>query len=96
MSKSQRVIHKYHFPSQVARHYVLMPGWIEPLAFQIQHGVPTLWYLLHLNGLPLDYEFDLVFTGDRYDESDEEQYEYIGTAQDGDIVWHLFQVKATP
>lgn len=71
------------------RQNVAMPVNAEVLAFQMQKDIPTIWAKIpDKAGEIKDRIFSVVGTGHLFDDSD---CKYIGTAQDHEFVWHLFE-----
>jgi len=68
---------------------VTMPSISEIMDIQMQRGVPVMWALVDPSAEEI--EVRIVVHGTGYD-IDEVPYrnEYLGTVQDGDLVWHFF------
>lgn len=67
-----------------------IPEGYQVLDFQMQDRVPCLWVLIDLRSKAQKAEFLLVGTGNPFDEGD---VKYVGTVQDGGLVWHLFDLQ---
>lgn len=65
-----------------------LPRESQVVSFQIQDRTPTIWVLQETNNEKISRTFFIVGTGW---EITQENFEYIGTAQDGYFVWHLFE-----
>ena len=65
----------------------------KPIAFQLQHGKPTLWCLVNPEAEASKHMFRFSGTGHPIIE-ELELLNYIGTVQmfNGDMVWHLFEI----
>lgn len=87
---SRRVIYKHRLEladePQVIE--VRGPG-MEVLDFQVQHGALTIWTLENYrhNDDPTEEKFLILGTGSEV----EPGWEYVGTVQHGQYVWHLFR-----
>lgn len=79
------VIYKY----DLIHHKVTMPDCAEFLDVQIQNDRPVLWAKVSLSNPMREYEFIFVATGEQI----EDGYRYIGTVQQGGLVWHLFVIR---
>ncbi len=61
------------------------------LDLQIQNGIPCLWAVVDLDESMVPYNFVLLGTG--HPVPDEEyELQHISTFQQGEFVWHLFQI----
>lgn len=69
-----------------------MPTGAKPVRLAMQNGVPTLWCLCDEKAAQTDRRFVVVGTGHPVPED----YEYIGTCDDGPYVWHAFEVVPLP
>lgn len=69
---------------------VEMPRGAVSLTVQMQRGVPTLWVRVDPKAPKMRQHFHILGTGHEHDDNDT-LWRYIGTFQDGDLVWHLFQ-----
>ena len=65
-----------------------MPGGARILCVQNQHGNLALWALVDDSLKPDRRKFFVVGTGQDFDEN---MTQYIGTAQIGAFVWHVFE-----
>lgn len=61
----------------------------EPLTVQIQEGLPCLWIDTDPNAEQVERAFTRVGTG--WD-MPTDTLEYIGTFQEGQFVWHIYEV----
>ena len=87
-------IFKYPVPIQGDIAYATMPKYAKILCVQMQNDVPTIW-ALHTDHPEPDYEtrkFRIVGTGHQISDDFETKSAYIGTVQDGSLVWHIFEV----
>lgn len=82
-------IWKYQLALNLDCEDVRMPKGANILSFQMQGGRPTIWVLVNPDNTEEHRYFRIFITGD--DIPDFPQLEYIGTAQDGVYVWHLFE-----
>jgi len=84
-----KVIHK--FPLKLTdSQQIKMPERAEILSVQMQGGVPCIWAQVDTD---YDLETRLFYiygTGHRMD--DFAVMKFIGTVQEGQFVWHVFQV----
>lgn len=82
-----KTIHK--FP--ILHGIVLIPihKGCKPLAFQMQRGLMTLWAEVETTNEVVNHEFQVFGTGHQV----RDDMEYIGTAQQDSLVWHLYWVK---
>lgn len=62
----------------------------EFLSFQMQDGMPYIWLLVDTNQFITEYRFTIVGTG----LSVPDRSRYRGTVQDGQFVWHLFELPS--
>jgi len=67
-----------------------MPSGAQPLSFAEQHGVLCLWALVHPT-LPREMR-SFMLHGTGHDDVQPNEH-FIGTAQQGPFVWHLFEVR---
>lgn len=67
---------------------VRMPRRARVLSVEMQGGEPRIWVLVDLSEPLVDYHFRVVGTG--HEQSGLFDAKYIGTWQDGPMVWHLF------
>ena len=84
------VIHKYYigFPS-TGTTVVSMPVLSKVLHFAMQHGRPTIW-VSSLVGVPNENRrFVTIPTGCDIPAG----HDYVGTALDGEFVWHLLEER---
>lgn len=78
------------------RQTIKMPHGAHVISVQMQktgpyelHGTPCLWAIVEPNEEKEDREFLFIGTGHDFDEEDASVY--IGTIQDGPLVWHVFE-----
>ena len=88
----------YKYPLEIgSTSHITMPKYAKILCVQMQHNVPTIWALHHDEAAEPDYEtrtFRVVGTGELVpDDYNEDKAAYIGTVQDGQYVWHIFEVN---
>lgn len=69
---------------------VRMPAGARILTVQVQRNVPCLWALVDEQAKREPRVFRVFGTGAPFDAADAA---YVGTFQDGALVWHLFEVK---
>jgi len=82
-----RAIWKYTFP--VVDSFALeMPLGAVVLAVQLQRVAPTMWARVDPEAPKVKEWFRIVGTGHLHVDND--RWRYVGTWQDGDLVWHLF------
>lgn len=65
-----------------------MPSGAEIMDFQMQGKVPTVWAIVGADMPIVTRYFFIRGTGH---EVDCRSYDYIGTSQDEQFVWHLFE-----
>ena len=82
-------IFKYPIKYPNAINTLDMPEGAKALSFQNQNDVLCLWALVDEKKPLVKTAFFCVGTGIFFDGV--ENFEYIGTAQDGSFVWHLFK-----
>lgn len=69
---------------------ISLPAGAEVLTVQMQGGFPQIWALVNPEMSEMvPCKFMVVGTGWRFDPS---RKKYIGTWQDGSLVWHLWEV----
>ena len=83
-------IWKYVLPITDVVHLSLPIG-ARPLCVQNQHGYLTLWALVDPNAKSSDRAFRIVGTGHLFNP---DRLTYIGMAQVGLLVWHVFEVES--
>lgn len=71
----------------------MMPFGAEVLTVQMQQGLVTLWALVDEDQYEHPRQFDIYGTG--WDIDSSTPHEYIGTVQDGDFVWHVFEIPVS-
>lgn len=79
-------IYKYELKLQ-AEQVVQMPHKPEILSVQIQRGVICVWALVNTTYSDVAYIFEIIGTGNPVDSM---LRKYLGTVQDGSMVWHVF------
>jgi len=84
---SNRVIHKAVVDRESG---ALIPSDAVPLSAQLQHGRVTVWYTT-VNNLLDSRRVFYVGTGHVINDG----HAYVGTVQDGSLVWHVFLERAT-
>ncbi|AKQ75828.1 hypothetical protein FDH82_gp38 [Roseobacter phage RDJL Phi 2] len=78
----------WKFPLRAERHQmVVMPAGSVPLSIQMQNGAPTLWASVHPDAPKMQRDLSLIGTGHDLPSGVQS---FIGTVQDGALVWHLF------
>lgn len=92
---SAEVIWKFPLPLDEAddtgKHRVKMPMYSRNLTVQVQYGTPTLWAQVHPKSNTVTRIFEWVGTGGAAPTGGT----YVGTIQDGDYVFHLYEVGAS-
>jgi hypothetical protein len=84
----------YKYPLKVTDYQtVVMPGGATILAAQVQDGRLCLWAMVDPHQPDVERRIRIVGTGNPFEDSD--RCRYIGTAQDGPLVWHVFE-RDTP
>lgn len=81
----------YKYPMSQETTYIPMPKGAQILDVQMQHGVPTIWALVHETAELETRNFQTVGTGQSLSDNMKD-YSHIGTVQDGSFVWHIFEV----
>lgn len=82
----------WKYPMPLCKHFsISMPHGAEVFTVQVQGGVPTAWAIVDTDAVKEPLHFRWVGTGQKLDEN---KSQYVGTIQDGDFVWHLFEVSA--
>ena len=89
-----KLIWKYQLP--LKGETLDLPVGAEVLCVQAQRGAVCLWVMVSIHGNPTDgmrepRRFEVYGTG--YEVRPDENHQYVGTAQVGDFVWHVFEVK---
>ena len=82
-----RAVFKYALPSGPGTSMLALYAGAKPLTVQMQHGYPTLWMLVNPENARMTYEVACFGTGEHVPPG---SGEYIGTVQDGALVWHYF------
>jgi len=82
-------IHKYDLSVGDNNVNVMLPDGAQILSVAAQHGIVRVWILLDPNIQPKKtYRFTVVGTG--WDIQRDALGIFIGTAYDGEFVWHVF------
>lgn len=74
---------------------LLMPKGATILTVQPQGGTPHLWALVDPTAETEPREFIIVGTGHAL-LGHRESYTYLGTVQNGPLVWHAFEFRGAP
>ena len=82
----ERTIWKFH----LADKDIPMPLDAEVCAFQFQASVPCIWAIVDPSAPKVIRRFEIFGTGRQIPEP--EECCYVGTAQEGPFVWHLFEL----
>jgi hypothetical protein len=69
---------------------ISMPFDAEICTFQYQAGVPCVWAIVDPDVMSVTRRFRIFGTGSELPTID--QCCYVGTAQEGPFVWHLFEL----
>jgi len=86
---SAETIHK--FPLAITDEQVIYaPPSARPLSVQFQRGVLCLWMRLDPTEILEQFTIRIYGTGNPIQSNDHEAF--IGTVQDGPMVWHVFWV----
>lgn len=85
--KTKRVIYKYPLELQI-RNEVMMPRLARPRCVQMQRGRICLWVECYPENELTVRTFHIIGTGNTIPPEAEE---YIGTVQDGEVVWHVYE-----
>ena len=87
-----KTIYKYPLIPPVEARLRMHEG-ATPLAVQMQNGEPFLWAVVDTDApIGEPRRFRTYGTGDALAEGEERVY--IGTIQEGQFVWHIFEVLA--
>lgn len=90
MAMKTITIWKYVIPMLEPTFFLEMPQSAKFLDVQIQGGLPVMWMLVDIEAPKKKVRFKRVGTG--WNLSPETwQEEYLGTWQEGLLVWHLFK-----
>lgn len=80
----------WKFPVQIEDEFMVeMPRDTQILTVQMQGYDPFMWGIIDTMAEKIERRFRIFGTGRPFESSGE----YIGTFQDGDFVWHLFETK---
>jgi hypothetical protein len=63
----------------------------EILTLQMQHGVPCIWFRCYPRDPLVTRRFVMIGTGWNFSVIPN-PHKYIGTVQDGSLVWHFFEL----
>lgn len=77
----------WKFPIQ---NTLMLPVGFKPLHVAMQMGILTLWAEVDPNAPKEPMQAHVIGTGQPFDETG---MTYVGTAQDGPFVWHLYLLK---
>lgn len=72
---------------------VELPKWSTPLSVQMQNGELQMWVLIDTNEPTITANVTIYATGDTLPDNfyvGREHNLFLGTAQDGRFVWHVF------
>lgn len=85
-----KAIFKFPLPYEIGTVItILMPPGAVPLHFALQNGIKTMWAAVDFEEtLQVERRFAIVGTGVPLPFD----YKYVGTLQEGEFVWHLFEV----
>ena len=78
----------WKFPLPGFNGYVMVPFGAEILTVQMQERVPCIWALVNPNAKKVPQEFRIFGTG--HDVDVPRNWRYLGTVQNGGLVWHVF------
>ena len=84
-----KVVYKYPVSLSVKFSFQI-PQYAEVLSVGMQNGSPQMWVLLDPDARGIIRTFSIFGTGC---EISHPNVEYVGTFQNGDLVWHLFELK---
>ncbi len=97
--KKTMIIFKESLSTRPGKYDIRTAGYIKVLSFQIQNGIPTLWFLIDDSEderIVSIRTFQLVFTGQSFPRFPDEEFVFVGTTQTPDgLVWHLFEIVRT-
>jgi hypothetical protein len=74
----------------VARQLITLPVHAKILSFQKQRNKLVIWYMAEQNEVLERRIFQVIGTGNEF-YTKMENLQYIGTVQDDNFVWHLFE-----
>lgn len=81
----------YKFTLEVAaRQYIMMPMGRRILSVQMQHGKPCIWAEVD-SDISMQQNV-ILMRGTGQALGDAERSKYIGTIQDGGLVWHVYSL----
>lgn len=83
-------ISKYVVRAAPGRTTVQMSGVALPLSAQLQRGEISIWALVPAGSKIKDRTIYVFGTGDAIKPEVVEKVQYIGTVQEGPLVWHVF------
>jgi len=71
---------------------LFLPKGAKVLSFQIQDNNPVVYMLCDtVTSVSEQRDFAIIATGQQFDDTWDQVHEYIGTQQDGHLMWHLFE-----
>ena len=82
-----RTVWKLQIP--IFQSHFSLPVGATVVAFQMQNGTPCLWADVETAAAPETRVFKIFGTGHQVPEG----AIYVGTLQDGDLVWHCFELR---
>ena len=88
-----KTIYKFRLNGENGRTKLLLPKNATLLTVQMQGDSPCLWVLLETAEKEVERDFKIFGTGFDMDELNDQPFSYIGTVQENDFVWHIFEVK---
>jgi hypothetical protein len=86
-------IHKFPVGTPGSQFTARMPAEAKMLTVQMQDGKPFMWALVDQHLGKVDRRFITFGTGWELEGFEAKHMRYIGTFQDGQFVWHLFELK---
>lgn len=89
MAEQNRLMSVWKFPLKVeARQQIPLPQRAGILHLDVQNGQLCIWALVSPSAQPVDRTFHVYGTGHEIDGNAD--IEYVGSAQQGAFVWHVF------
>lgn len=89
---ADRTIYKYGLGGLNSHITVEMPEGADVLTFQYQADQPCIWALVDTERPAVIRHFLIHGTGHAFNGQEDR---YVGTAQRGPFVWHLFEMAAS-
>jgi hypothetical protein len=87
-------IFKYSFGTSSNLQTITMPEGAEILSVQIQRGAVCVWVVVpNVEKALVERHFAIFGTGQPI--NPDLKLCYVGTFQEGDFVWHVFEISAT-